>query len=72
MVVYLYDILIYSEDIESHAEHVEEVMTKLEKNSLKLNIEKCLLFSDKVNFLGYSVSHLLVEMHKDKVSSIEE
>ena len=43
----------------------------MEKNNLKLNKEKCVFFSECVDFLGYTVSQGHVDMRKSKVASIQ-
>jgi len=48
IVVYLDDILIYSEDMESHQQHVREVLCRLRLHGLFAKPEKCEFHSDSV------------------------
>ena len=53
IIVYLDDILIYSEDMESHQQHVREVLRRLQLHGLFAKPEKCEFHSDLVEYLGY-------------------
>ena len=69
-VVYIDDILIYSETEEQHVELVREVLSRLEKHSLAIEPEKCFWQQEKVDFLGYVVSAKGIEMATDQVETI--
>ena len=56
-VVYLDDILVYSEDSESHAIHVKQVLNRLKENHLYAKLEKCEFSKTSVEFLGYIISN---------------
>ena len=53
VVVYLDDILIYSDDITQHRKHVKEILKRLRKVGLYVKAEKCGFHSDSVEYLGY-------------------
>ena len=46
VIVYLDDILIYSEDKASHREHVQEVLRRLRKHGLYAKPKKCEFHTD--------------------------
>src|SRR5580692_12673810 len=54
-VVYLDDILIYSENLEDHRQHVREVFERLWQFSLYTHIKKCSFFQTEVEYLAYIV-----------------
>ena len=57
VIVYLDDILIYTEDQgRGYVEAVRWVLDILRKNSLFANLKKCRFHKDEVRFLGYAVS----------------
>jgi len=56
VVVYLDNILIYSKDMESHQQHVQEVLRCLRLHGLFSKLEKCEFHSDSVEYLGYHLS----------------
>ena len=52
-VAYIDDILIYSDSLEQHREHVREILQCLRKNGLYAKASKCEWHKDTVEFLGY-------------------
>lgn len=54
--VYLDDILIYSQSFDDHLSHLDEVFSRIGSAGLKLNAKKCHLACDHVVFLGHVVS----------------
>ena len=54
-VVYLDDILIYSENLEDYRQHVREVFERLRRFSLYVNLKKYLFFQTEIKFLGFIV-----------------
>ena len=70
--VYLDDILIFSEDEAEHTEHVCEVLRCLGKAGLYLNLEKCEFWTKRIGFVGYIVMPGGIAMELDRVSSIHD
>jgi len=70
VVVYLDDILIYSEDMDSHHKHVREVLRRLRLHKLFAKPEKCEFHSDSVEYLGYRLSPNGLTMSPDKITTI--
>ena len=56
VVVYLDDILIYSDDQESHRANIWEVLRQLRKHGLFCNPFKCEFHTDTIEYLGYILS----------------
>ena len=71
-VVYLDDILIYSNSEEEHWEHVKQVLSRLRKFELFVNLDKCAFDTKELEFLGYIVSTDGVKMDPGRVTSISE
>jgi len=72
VIVYLDDILIYSEDMESHQQHVREVLHRLWLHGLFAKPEKCEFHSDSVEYLGYRLSPDGLTMSPDKIQTISD
>ena len=72
VLIYLDDILIFSEDSKTHTEHVREVFRRLKKNRLLAKLKKCVFNVFEVDFLGYVVSTEGVKVAEDKVSAIKD
>ena len=58
MVVFIDDILIYSENEEDHAEHLRVVLTRLREHKLYAKFSKCEFCLWKVPFLGHVFSEM--------------
>ena len=72
IVVYLDDILIFSDTQEDHDNHVRLVLQKLQDAQLSLKIEKCEFDVTTVNFLGFIVSTDGISMDQEKIKSIKD
>ena len=71
-VVYLDDILIYSDTYKRYVRHVHEVLERLRKFALYTNHKKCEFFSIEVEFLRFIVSVAGMLVNKRKVAIVEE
>ena len=72
IVVYLNDILIYSDNITQHRNYIKEVLKWLCKAELYTKAEKCEFYSDSVEYLGYVLSLSGLTMSNTKVKTIQE
>jgi len=72
IVVYLNDILIYSNNITQHWSHIKEVLKRLRKAGLYTEAEKYEFHSDSVEYLGYVLSPAGLTMSNTKVKTIQE
>jgi len=72
VVIYLDDILIYSDNPEQHSAHVREVLSRLRKHDLYCKPEKCEFHATKIEFLGYVVSPDGIFMDPGKVKTIQD
>ncbi len=71
VVIYIDDILVYSETMEEHVRLVKEVFSILSENGLYLKPSKCEFHKTNMNWLGFSISPGNVEMETGKVSVIK-
>lgn len=70
VLVYIDDIVIYSQDIESHWQHVRTVLQILRDNQLVCKLKKCHFAQSTISYLGYIISEDGVRMDPRKVRSI--
>ena len=56
LIVYIDDILIYSDNEETHVKLVQEVLSRQDKAGLGVNLRKSSFHIKKVEFLGYIIS----------------
>ena len=72
VVIYLDNILIYSNNMSEHHWHVKEVLKCLCKAGLYAKAEKCEFHSKSVEYLGYILSPSGLTMSDDKVKIIQD
>ena len=72
VVVYLNDILIYSEDESLHTQHIKEVLRRLCKFGLYAKAEKCEFHTDTTEYLGYVLSPSGLTMAPEKIQAIQD
>lgn len=70
IVVFLDDILVYSNSIEEHEQHLEQVLACLRKNILFANLEKCKFFKTKICYLGHVISGDGISVDPSKIRAI--
>ena len=70
VVVYLDDILIYSDNPEDHRKHVREVLRRLRQHKLFARADKCEFHAESVEYLGYILSAQGLTMSDAKVKAI--
>ena len=64
--------LIYSETKEEHVKHVQDVLERLSQAGLLLNPEKCEFHKESVEFLGFVVSTIGIQISPEKIKVIAE
>jgi transposase InsO family protein len=67
---YLDDILIYSESLEEHEEHVKMVLRRLMEAGLQADIKKCEFHVTRTKYLGYIVTTEGIEADPEKVEPL--
>ena len=72
LVIYLDDILVFSDDFDSHVGHVKAVLQRLRENQLYAKLEKCSFHVTSVEFLGFVVSINGITMDKAKVKAVSD
>ena len=72
VMIYLDDILIYSNNMSKHHRHVKEVLKRLHKAGLYTKAKKCEFHSESVEYLGYILSPSGLTMSDDKVKIIQD
>jgi len=70
VVVYLDDILIYSNTIEKHEPLVKQVPARLERHDLAVSCKKCVFHVATVKFLEYIVGKSVVTTSEKRVECI--
>jgi hypothetical protein len=69
-IAYLDDITVYSDNIEDHIQHVEQVLTVLDNAGLHLNPKKCVFHTDTIEFLSFIIKKDNISMNSTKIEAV--
>ncbi|KAL0195002.1 hypothetical protein M9458_008574, partial [Cirrhinus mrigala] len=72
VIVYIDDILIFSNSLAEHVQHVRAVLQRLIQHQLYAKEEKCQFHQQNIAFLGYVISPEGVAMDDSKVKAVRE
>ncbi|MBW0479382.1 hypothetical protein O181_019097 [Austropuccinia psidii MF-1] len=70
MVVYIDDIIIYSETWEDHVQYIDRVLSQCTPINLKISLKKCNFGQQELLALGNKVSGLSLAVYQNKVAEI--
>ena len=70
IVIYLDDILIFSNSLEDHQVHIQWVLEQLCEYNLHSKLEKCLFHTQKIEFLGFMVTPTSISMDTAKTNAV--
>jgi len=70
VVVFIDDIMVYSENEQDHAEHLRVVLTRLQEHQLYAKFSKCEFWLKKVPFLGHILSEEGIAVDPSKVQEV--
>ena len=70
VIVYLDDILIYTESVDKHLPLVQEVLSWLDKANLGVNLKKSFFHMKIVEFLSYIILEPSIEMSRKKLEEV--
>jgi hypothetical protein len=71
-IVYLDDILVFSDTEEDHVAHVKEVLQRLRNAKLYIKLSKCEWHTQRTEFLGYIVEPNGVSIDPERIKTIRE
>ena len=71
VVVFFYNILVYSKNEGEHMDHLREVLHVLKENQLFAKYSKCEFWSRSVTFLGYIIYSEGVEVYPKKTEAVK-
>ena len=68
--VYLDDIIIYSNSIEEHLQHVKRVAERLRTNNLKIKLSKCKFAQRQVEYLSHIIHDGMITPNPAKIEAV--
>ncbi|GBN08318.1 Transposon Ty3-G Gag-Pol polyprotein [Araneus ventricosus] len=69
---YFDDIVIFSNSLEEHYAHLEQIFKICEEENIKLKFSKCVFAKDKINFLGYEIKEDCITPDNHNIESIKK
>jgi hypothetical protein len=70
VIVFLDDILVYSNSEEEHEKHLRMVLQFLREHRLYAKLRKCLFYQKKIHYLGHIISTTGIEVDLEKIEAI--
>jgi hypothetical protein len=70
VVVFIDDILVYSENEQNHEKHLRIVLTRLREHKLYAKFSKCEFWLKKVPFLGHVLSENGISVDPSKIQEV--
>ena len=70
-IIYLDDIIVFSDNPSEHLRRLRGVFAKLDKAGLKLKPNKCEFFKTRITYLGHIVSSKGIETDPKKVEAVK-
>ncbi len=68
--VYLDDVIVFSQSQEDHLRHVDEILGALGRDGVTLKLSKCSFFTDRIKYLGHIIRHLTLEIEEAATRSM--
>ncbi len=62
-------------DTDTHKKHLQvldQVLARLDKNHLKINLEKCVFGNKEVSYLGFTLTPEGIKLGKNKLKAIKD
>ena len=72
VVLYLDDILIFSQSWEEHLHHIRQFLQTLRQHKLCVNLEKCTFGMTQVQYLGYIIDERGAHVDLAKIQFIRD
>ena len=71
-IVYIDDIIVFSQNLNQHVDHLSQVFDRLRQANLKLKPGKCKFAAFQVNYLGHIISKNGVAVDPSKTSAVRD
>ena len=68
--VYIDDIVVFSNSLKEHSDHLQQVFRRLEATKLTLNVKKCKFFTSEIVFLGTTLTASGIKPNDEKIRAV--
>ncbi len=72
VLVYIDDLLVHTDTHEKHLQVLDQVLARLNKNHLKINLEKCVFGNKEVSYLGLTLTPDGIKPGKNELKAIKD
>jgi Reverse transcriptase (RNA-dependent DNA polymerase) len=72
MLVYIDSLLVHTDTHKKHLQVLDQVLARLHKNHLKINLEKCIFGNKEVSYLGFTLTPEGIKLGKNKLKAIKD
>jgi Reverse transcriptase (RNA-dependent DNA polymerase) len=72
VIAYINDLLVHLDTHDKLLEVLEQVLTRLQQNPLKINLKKCIFGNKEVSYLGFTLNSEGIKPEKNKLKAIEQ
>ncbi|XP_039293950.1 uncharacterized protein LOC120353595 [Nilaparvata lugens] len=72
VLVYMDDIIVFSDNLEEHLKHLKSVFKKLQNHNLKIQLDKTEFFKRELLYLGHIVSERGIQPNPAKLQAIKD
>ncbi len=72
VLVYIDDLLVHTDTHEKHLQVLDQVLARLHKNHLKINLEKCVFGNKEVSYLAFTLTPDGIKPGKNKLKAIKD
>jgi hypothetical protein len=72
VLVYIDDLLVHTDTHEKHHEVLDQILARLHKNHLKINLEKCVFGNKEVSYLRFTLTLYGIKPGKNKLKAIKD
>ena len=69
---YIDDIVVWSNNMEEHLQHLEQIFQRLREAGLKVHPGKCVFGADSIDFLGHRISAGKSEPQTNKLAAVRD
>ena len=69
---YIDDIVVWSNSLEQHVQHLQQIFQRLQEVGLKVHPGKCVFAADSIDFLGHRILVGKLEPQTNKLAAVRD